>query len=250
MNLLLRHKLLAAGAALVAAGSAGIAYAATQSSSNPRQAFLNDVAKRLHVSPAQLDSAWKAAMIDRLNADVKAGRLTQAQANRLEQRLERRGGPPVWFGPHGRFGLRVGGPLHAGALDAAGKYLGLSDLALLRDLASGKSLAQLAKAQGKSVSGLEQAIVSADKARLDRLVASGIITSAQEQQLASALTRRVGRVVNRAGLPRLGAGGPGRWPMQQVPMPQDGSMIAPPAGAVPPPGAMPPPGVPGPSSTE
>ena len=81
MHRILRHKLLAGGAAAAVLALGGGAYAATQSGSNPRQAFLNDVAKRLNVSPSQLNSALKGAFTDRLNAAVKAGMLTQAQAS-------------------------------------------------------------------------------------------------------------------------------------------------------------------------
>ena len=74
------------------AAFAGGAYAATQSSGpNTRQAFLNDVAKRLHVSPQQLSSALNGATTDQLQAEVKAGQITQAQANALEQRLKNGG---------------------------------------------------------------------------------------------------------------------------------------------------------------
>ena len=82
-------------AALAVAAFAGGAYAATQSSGpNTRQAFLNDVAKRLHVSPQQLSSALNGATTDQLQAEVKAGRITQAQANALEQRLKNGGSTP------------------------------------------------------------------------------------------------------------------------------------------------------------
>ena len=76
-------------AALAVAAFAGGAYAATQNSGpTSRQAFLNDVAKRLHVTPKELSSALSGAAVDQLQAEVKAGRLTQAQANQLEQRLK------------------------------------------------------------------------------------------------------------------------------------------------------------------
>ena len=77
------------------AAFAGGAYAATQSSGpNTRQAFLNDVAKRLHVSPQQLSSALNGATTDQLQAQVKAGQITQAQANALEQHLKNGGATP------------------------------------------------------------------------------------------------------------------------------------------------------------
>ena len=53
--------------------AAGGAYAATQTSGqNTRQAFLNDVAKRLHVTPQQLTAALNGASIDQLQAEVRS----------------------------------------------------------------------------------------------------------------------------------------------------------------------------------
>ncbi|MGN6170510.1 MAG: hypothetical protein ACTHQQ_20415, partial [Solirubrobacteraceae bacterium] len=91
----LKRNLVIGLAALSVAAFAGGAYAATQSSApNPRQAFLNDVAKRLHVTPQQLTQALNGATNDQLQAAVKAGRLTQAQADKLAQRLKRSGTAP------------------------------------------------------------------------------------------------------------------------------------------------------------
>ena len=211
----MRRTLLIGLAVVVAAATAGGAYAATQSSSNPRQAFLNDVAKRLGVSPSKLRAAVTGAFLDRLNAEVKAGRLTQAQANRLKQRIQQGAaiplGPPraLRFAPPGALklapprGLHFGLRGHRGPLNAAAQYLGLSQDQLMSHLAGGKTLAQLAKAQGKSVSGLEQALIKDTKTRIGRLSAAGVLTKAQAQRLESRLATRIDRLVNGA-LPRLG----------------------------------------------
>ena len=236
-----------------AAFAGGGAYAATQSNTDPRQAFLTDVAKRLNVSPAQLSDALKGALLDRLSAAVKAGVITQAQANRIEQRLESGAPVPFFLGPErfgpGRFGLRGFGPrgfglrgfgLRAngfgvrGTLGAAASYLGLSDAQLLSDLRSGQTLAQIAKAQGKSVAGLEQAITAAIKARLDKAVAAGRITQAQENKILSRIGKRLDRPLLRLA-PRLGGWGPG-----------EGVAPGPPLGVAPGPGAPAPGGPPGP----
>jgi len=221
------------------------------------------VAKRLNVTPAQLRSAVKGALLDRLQAAVAAGRLTQAQANRIKQRIER-GALPIWLlaGPRGferrRFGL-LGprgfgppGPLGApappglappgfppprgrrllgraialGPFRAAAKYLGISDAQLVKDLRGGKSLAQVAAANGKSVSGLEQALDASMRTRLDRAVAAGFITKAQEQRMLKRLSTVVARMVG------------AHWPVQGRPglRPVPGPAVAPaPLGAGPPP---------------
>jgi ribosomal protein S20 len=295
MRAIFKHKLLISATALAVVAFAGGAYAATQSRTGSRQAFLNDVAKRLNVTPQQLRSALKAAALDRLDAAVKAGLLTQAQADRIRQRIQRGGTASLLFGPrelapggvgqapdrpgiapdgapgippngapgiapNGGPGLAPNGPVGPGGpaprglfrgsrrfgshapLAAAAQYLGLTDAQLLSDLSSGKSLAQVAKARGKSVAGLEQTMVAAIRSRLDQAVSAGQITKAQEQKVLSRLAARINRRVNRAGIrdlrPARDAGYPG--PPPGYPAPPPGS-AAPPAGSPAPPGPPQPP---------
>jgi hypothetical protein len=80
---------------------------------------------------------------------------------------------------------------------AAADYLGLSPQALRDELRSGKSLAQIATAQGKSVDGLEQTILSVVKTRLDEAVAAGRLSAAREQAFLDRLSSRLDTLVNR-----------------------------------------------------
>jgi hypothetical protein len=209
LHLSLKRKLAIGGTAVALAACAGGAYAATQSSGSPsRQAFLNDVAQRLHVTPQQLTAALNGASIDQLRAAVKAGKLTQDEANALEQRLKQKGGlPALPFGFFGRGLLlapwRFAGPalVAPDELRAAATYLGLTSTQLFQQLSAGKSLAQIATAHGKSAAGLEQAMTSALKTRLDRLVAARMITAAQEQKILARLSARLSKEINGKGLP-------------------------------------------------
>ncbi len=204
MQTLLKRKLVLGTIVVATAAFAGGAYAATQNSTNPRQAFLNDVAKRLNVTPQKLQEAMKGAFLDQLQAAVKAGRLTQAQANAIEQRMQQQGFPPL--GP-----IRPGpsSPLHfaghAGPIPAAASYLGLTDRQLFDELSSGKSLAQIAAQRGKSVSGLKAAMTASIRSRLDKLVAAKVITSAQETKVLSRLSSHLDQLINHTG----GRFGPG-----------------------------------------
>jgi uncharacterized coiled-coil protein SlyX len=121
----------------------------------------------------------------------------------------------------------AGGALAAGAKPARGpagdrgpaaiaSYLGLTPAQLRQQLGSGKSLAQIAVAQGKTVAGLENAIYADVQAHLDQAVARGRLTKAQEQTLLTRLKSRLDDLVSHAlpkatntrlGLrsPRLGA---------------------------------------------
>ena len=243
---------------MAAAAFAGGAYAANQdSTANSRQAFLNDVAKRLNVTPAQLSSALQGAVFDQLDAAVAAGKLTQAQASAIKQSVQLNGGAPLGFGGLGLlkgprffggpppFAPDAGGRLRlfgAGRLSAAAKYLGISEVQLSDQLASGKSLAQIVASRGKSVAGLKSAMIAAAKAKLDQAVTGKLITSAQEQQILSRLSSRLDTEINdtgqgdRFGMRRFGYNG--RIPYKSW-MESGGSLPAPPAGpaAPPPPGA-------------
>ncbi len=218
-----KTKLVSAIAALALVAIAGGAYAATQSSTTPRQAFLNDAAKRLNVSPAKLRSALQGALIDRLNAAVAAGRITKAQASAIEKRIQQ--GGRVGLGARGFFGHRFGpggpgGPGFAapggpriGPLGAAASYLGVSQMQLFKDLSSGKSLAQVAKSKNKSVSGVRSAILNSLKSRLDKAVSAKMITKTQEQRILSRLSPRLTEKINHAGYgPRFGGGPVGHPP--------------------------------------
>jgi hypothetical protein len=113
------------------------------------------------------------------------------------------GGPP--FGGGGG-GFRRGGP---GGLQAAATYLGISTAQLFGDLQSGKSLAEVAKAtDGKSVQGLIDAMVAAEKKQIESAVSSGMLTRAQADQIESNLESRMTAMVNGTGFGRRGFGPP------------------------------------------
>jgi hypothetical protein len=99
------------------------------------------------------------------------------------------------------------GPGHgpgAGSIEAVASYLGLTKAELRTAHESGTTLAQLATQQGKSVSGLKQAIYEAAKADLDKAVAAGRITAAQEKTMLSGLQSHLDDMVNSNGPPPLG----------------------------------------------
>jgi hypothetical protein len=192
---LLNRKLLIGATGLVLLGGAGgaVAVAATSGSSGSgRQAYVDDVAKHLNVTPTALTAAMKAAGYERIEAAVAAGRMTPSQASALKQRIEH--GSDV-----ASFGRRLGGG-HFGGHGVAAQYLGISAATLRGDLQAGKSLAQIASSTpGKSVEGLKAAIVSAEKTRLEKAASSGLITSQQEQERLGNLSSRVEAMLQRTG---------------------------------------------------
>jgi hypothetical protein len=76
---------------------------------------------------------------------------------------------PGFPGPRGPGGPGFGGPgLEFGS--AAADYLGLELEELRERVADGRSLAEIARAEGKSVDGLEEALVAAFREHVDELV--------------------------------------------------------------------------------
>jgi hypothetical protein len=194
METRIKRRIAIGAAGLTILGGGGGAYAlADRGNDDERQVFLSDAAKRLNVSPAQLQSALKGAMDDRIQADVKKGRLTQKQADAIKQHRAQPGRPP-------RADHRDGPPFMEG-LQAAGKYLGLTDSELRNKLQSGKSLAQIAKDENKSVADLKKAIKDALRARIDGRIDEMVNRSGPPGPPPGA-----GRL--RGGPPPAGPGGP------------------------------------------
>jgi hypothetical protein len=184
----------AAGGALATSGGTKTTTTTPSATMQARvDAFLSDVAGRLGVDVSKLKDALKGAAIDQVNQAVKDGSLTQAQADEIIARINAGDvGPGFGFGGPG-FGHHVvfgdGDPI-----GAAASYLGLTEAQLHDQLASGKSLAEVAKAtSGKTVSGLEDAIVATITKDVN---ADTELTADQKSQIVANLKAKVDAMVN------------------------------------------------------
>jgi polyhydroxyalkanoate synthesis regulator phasin len=194
----------------LAAGGAGVAVGATSNdkAKKAEDNILADAAKQLGTTPEKLRDALGSAEDAQLDQAVKDGDLTQAQADAIKKRRQASGrvlgipgfrgpggpgGPGVLRGPggpggperHGRpgFGRGPGGGLFG---DAA-KALGISESKLFSELRTGKSLAEIAKANGKTVDDVKAAVKAAAKARLDKAVKAGDLTQSQADEMLAHL---------------------------------------------------------------
>jgi hypothetical protein len=186
------NKLVAASVAGLAVAGGGGAIAATQLT--PKQesdAVVSDAAQQLGVSPERLSAALRKALENRVDAAVADGRLTQAQGDALKERIA--AGDVLLLGLRG--GPHGFGHDHHG-LDGAAAYLGLSEDALRTQLESGQTLAQVAQAQGKTVSGLIDALVAEEKQELAAAVTAGRLTQAQADERLAELRARITDKVN------------------------------------------------------
>ena len=226
MRLRSRHVIALAIGVMVLIG-AGVAIAQSQSSSpSPssssstrrgkvpaleRSAFLDIVARRLGIPRSKLDSALKAMALADVKWSQDNGFIAKAEADYIRERINSgegkgrlglgfhgfKGGGLGRFGPH--HGPLDGRPGRAfGQLTVAANYLGLSEGNLVDALRT-KTLAQVARDQGKSVDGLKAALRAAKKADLDTAVTNGRITQAQENALLQRFDAQIGDTVN--GIP-------------------------------------------------
>jgi hypothetical protein len=191
----------AAAGALAAAGTGvAVATSAFDDANQREQAVLEDAAGRLDVDPGELREALSAAEDAQLDAEVKAGRLTQEQADAIKRRRDESGlvlgGPAlVPGGPHERgSGFEFGRERHGGPgeiMSAAAKALGISEAELFRQLRQGKSLEAIAKASGKDYADVKAAIRAAVKSDLDDAVDAGKLTQEQADELLEHLTEHL-----------------------------------------------------------
>lgn len=188
-----RKKLIAGAAtlAVLAGGSAAVA-ATTTDRKAEEQAVLADAAKRLGVTSDELKSALSAAEDAQLDAAVKAGTITQEQADAIKQRRAA-DGTVLSLGHGGRGGH--GGP--GGGrflLDDAAKALGITEDALKTQLRDGKTLEAIAKAEGKTLADVKAAVKKAAVARLDADLKAKKITQAQHDEAVQRLDDRIERL--------------------------------------------------------
>jgi hypothetical protein len=202
----IKRYVLVSAAVLAAGAGGGAAVAATSGDDDhekAEQAIIDDAAKRLNVTPDQLRGALGAAEDSQLDAAVKAGKLTQAQADAIKKKRADSGavlgGPgvvPGGPGVHPGFGLGFKlGP--GGALDSAATALGLKRDDLIAKLRAGQSIADLAKAQNKSLDDVKQAITAGVTKELDQAVTDKRLTSAQRDQILAELKDHLDDLVNR-----------------------------------------------------
>jgi hypothetical protein len=146
-------------------------------------------------SVSGLEQTIESAVKARLDQALASGRMTSRQEQSILSRLAARIDRAVSV-PHPAALLRRR-LLPRVVLSASAAYLGLTKQQLRARLHAGQTLAQVATAQGKTTTGLEQAIETGAKTRLDQAVASGRLTAGREQRILTRLGRQLDRLVNR-----------------------------------------------------
>ena len=229
------------GALLV--GGTGAAIAAVTKDDDGKkaeQAVLDDAAKRLDVTPEKLRDALSAAQDAQLDQAVKGGKLTQKQADAIKERRKQSGrvlGGP-FGGPRGFPGHGPGFGPHVGARGAVfldlPKALGITRAQLFEQFRDGKSVAEIAKAQGKSLDDVRAALKADAKRRADEAVKDGDLTQGQADQLLSHLDKALERLgeAPQMGRRRRHEGPPHLRPGAFAPGAQDAPDLDPSGGVI------------------
>lgn len=188
-----------------------------------RRTVLDDAADRLDVEPSELEDALRDALKARVDTAVEEGRLTEEQGVELKTRID--SGEMQFLRGLGKPGPGRFGHFHHfarfPALRAAAEYLGLAEEELRERLRDGDTLAEVAKAEGKAVDGLVDALVADAEKRLDDAVAAGKLTPAQADELADRLYHRMTDLVN-GELPGPGFGHRHRFDGHEHPLERRG----------------------------
>jgi hypothetical protein len=239
---------LALSGALVAGGTgAAIAAVSKDERKAAEDAVLEDAAKRLNVTPDKLRDALAAAQNAQLDQAVKDGKLTQKQADVIKERRKQSG---VVLGGPGALKLRGGGRLevHPGGpgavpvpgfghghgphgpglrmeiLDGLADALGTTQSKLREGLRDGKSIADLAKANGKSLDDVRKALKATAKARLDKAVKDENLTQKQADRLLDRVGKKIDALTSGKALLRRGPRffGGEKPPLPDMPKPRPG----------------------------
>ena len=190
-----RH--IALAAALVAVAT--LAFGAGAASAADTPSLGDAVAARLGITGDQLRAAFKAELDARVDAAIAAGKLTPEQGAKLKERIANAKG--LGIGARKAFAKKhkavVARIVRVNRLHLAAKYLGMTPKEIRTARQGGKSLAQIAASEGKSVDGLVAAIVAPAKARAAKAVSNGRLTQQRADELIARLTKRVEAFVQR-----------------------------------------------------
>ena len=167
---------------------------------------ISDVAKDRNVDLADVKAALLKDVKAHLDAEVASGEHTQAEADakyeemksRIDSMLTQAGLPRHGGhrGPGGHEGMGKDGHGPRFASDALAKVLKMTATELNTELRAGKSLADIAKAQGVDIDDVKAVLVSDFKAHLDEEVTSGEHTQAEADAKLAEFKTRLDDMVN------------------------------------------------------
>ena len=163
--------------------------------------FIDHFAADLGSDQSKVDAAFQQALSQTLADEVKAGKLTQQQADAIKARLADK--RPCSFVTLPKTGKATTAMYTQQVLAAAASALDVTPTQLRTDLKNGMSLSQIAAAHNPPLTEeqFRAKLIASLKAMLDELVARGSLTSQQEQQILQRL--QTGSIPFWADAPRM-----------------------------------------------
>jgi hypothetical protein len=165
--------------------------AASPSSKNYAQVFIDKLAGVLGRSPSQTATDLKSAELATIDQMVADGRITKAQGDAMKTRVQN------GTGLNPGIGSRLGGPafgargvlndVRTAEMNALAGTLKMSASDLQAQLRSGKTLSDLEKQQNVTDSAVQTVVHGAARGVLDKAVKAGTITQEQEDTLLTRL---------------------------------------------------------------
>ena len=146
--------------------------------------FLTHFSVDLAVSQSALDAAFHKALGETLADEVKSGKLTQARADAIKQRLAGKAPCAIAARLQPRPGL---GEFRPALMSAAASALGISVESLKADLGKGMTLSQIAAAQHLTEAQFRERLIAKLKPVLDAAVTNKKLTPAREQEIIKRL---------------------------------------------------------------
>jgi hypothetical protein len=181
-------------------------------------AYMTSLAGNLGIPLSTLNAAITKTNLAQIDAKLAAGTITAEQAAAMKTRISAETQPMPMFGgrggpggggPEGRGG--PGGPGGPGGFgvhedaSALATFLGITPEVLRSEQQSGKTLAEIASAHGKTRDDLKTYLTTEAKTRLTAEVTAGKLTQAQADAKLAELTANIDARIDA----KPGVGGPG-----------------------------------------
>lgn len=182
--------------------------------------FVAHLAQRLNLTTDAVTQAMRDAAKDTVAQAAQSGKLTQDQATKLDTRIDRwQGRLPLGFlagAQAAQAGQAVKQHLSKVGLDAAATALGMTAKDVLAQLKQGQTLRQLATAKSVDPQAVLNAIVSAEKAEIDKAATAGKLTTDQASKAKAKIDARAATLLDQVW-PAKGQTGQGQRGMALQP---------------------------------
>jgi hypothetical protein len=180
-------------AAVAVVAVSGTALAGNGGKADKGTPLRDEIAAKLGITPAQFQAAFAAVMVERIDAAVASGKLSAERAAKLKQAIAEGKLAKLRLGFHKQ--ARVFATKRGASLKAFTQYLDVTNAELRAELKSGKSLADIAKAHGKTADGLVKLALERLSDRLDKAVERGRLTETRKQELLAKAKQRLDKLV-------------------------------------------------------